>query len=92
MSCKRCHVDLHDRIPEDDQRSSRHRHDFQNSMDQLCNLINNQMQMLHSNSVNTAERLHKLVNEQYEWLGMSINDGEQIGMGPSNDDSSGYDP
>ncbi len=50
------------------------------------------MQMLHSNSVNMTETLHELVNEQYEWLGMSTNDGEQIGMGPSNDGASGYDP
>ncbi len=38
------------------------------------------------------ERLHKLVEEQHGWLGMSINDGEQIGRGPSNDDASGYEP
>ncbi len=69
MSNKRCHVDLHDRVPEDDQRSSRPRHDFQNNIDQLRNLINNQMQMLQPNSLNTTEKLHERVDEQYEWLG-----------------------
>ncbi len=91
MSSKRCHVYLHDHAPEDDHRS-RPRHDFQNNTDQLCDLINNQLQMLQPDSFNMIERLHKLIDEQHKWLGMSINDGEQIGMGPSNDDASGYDP
>ncbi len=78
-------------LPYHDQRSSRPKHDFQNNTDQLRDMINNQMQMLQPDWFNVTERLYKLVDKQYEWLGMSINDGEQIGMGPSNDDASGYD-
>ncbi len=93
MSSKRCHDDSHDCVPEeDDQRSSRPRHDFQNNVDQLHEIINNQLQMLPSHSLNMIERLHKIIGDQHEWLGASINDGLQIGRGPSNDDASGYDP
>ncbi|KAL0146560.1 hypothetical protein M9458_058191 [Cirrhinus mrigala] len=60
--------------------------------DQLRELINNQLQMLQPESLNMIERLHELVDEQHEWLSMSIhNNDEQIGAGPS-DDPSGYDP
>ncbi len=72
MSSKRCHVDLHDCAAEDDQRSSRPRHDIQNNAYLLRNLINNQLQMLQPDSLN-IKRLHTLVKEQYEWLRMSIN-------------------
>ncbi len=57
-SSKRCYVDLYDCVPKDDQRSSRPRHDFQNSVDQLHQLINNQLQMLEPDSGNMVERLH----------------------------------
>ncbi len=45
-------VTFDDRVPEDDQRSSRPRHDFQNNVDQLHKLINNQLQMLQPDSLN----------------------------------------
>ncbi len=51
---------------EDDQRMSRPRHDFQNNGDQLRDLINNQLQMLQTDSLNMIERLHELVDEQHE--------------------------
>ncbi len=94
MSGKRCHDDLHNCVPEDDdQRSSRPRHDFQNNVDQLHALIDNQLQMIPSHSLNMVERLHEIIDEQNEWLCASILDGSQIGRGPSNDDdASGYDP
>ncbi len=91
MSGKRCHDDLHNHASEDDQRPLRPRHDFQNNIEQLRELINDQLQMLQPDLFNMIERLHKLVDEQQEWLGMSINADEQIGSGPSNDVSD-YDP
>ncbi len=92
MSSKRCHDDLHDSVPEDDQRLSRPRHDFQNNVGQLHELINNQLQMLPPDSLNMVERLHEIIDEQHAWLSVSINDGAQIGGGPSNDEASRYDP
>ncbi len=47
--------------------------------------------MLQPDSLNMIERLHEIVDEQHEYLGMSINVDEQIGAGPSNDVSD-YDP
>ncbi len=89
MSGKRCHDD----VPEsDDQRSSRPRHDFQNDINQLHALIDNHLQMIPTNSLNMIERLHEIIDEQNEWLGASVNDGVQIGRGPSNHDASDYDP
>ncbi len=80
-------------MPEDnDQRSSRPRHDFQNNIHQLHTLIENHLQMIPSHSLNMVERLHKIIDEQNEWLGASVNDGAQIGRGPSNDNTSDYDP
>ncbi len=52
MSSKRCHDDLHNHGSEDDQRTSRPRHDFQNNTDQLRDLVNNQLQMLQPDSLN----------------------------------------
>ncbi len=75
---------------DDDQRSSRPRHDFQNNIDQLHTLIDNQLQMIPSHSLNMVERLHKIIDEQNECK--SVNDGAQIGRGPSNDNASDYDP
>ncbi len=64
MSGKRCHDDLHNSAPEDDdQTPSRPRHDFQNNVDQLHALINNQLQMLPSHSLNMVERLHEIIDE-----------------------------
>ncbi len=89
MSGKRCHDD----VPEsDDQRSSRPRHDFQNNINQLHALIDNHLQMIPENSLNMVERLHEIIDEQNEWLGASVNNGAQIGRGPSNDDALDYDP
>ncbi len=92
MSGKRCHDDSHNGVPEDDQRSSRPRHNFQNNIHQLHTLIDNQLQMIPTHSLNMVERLHKIIDEQNEWLGASVNDGPQTGRGPSNDDASDYDP
>ncbi len=94
MSGKRCHDDSHNCVPEDDddQRSSRPRHDFQNNIDQLHTLIDNQLQMIPSHSLNMVERLQKIIDEQNEWLAASVNYGAQIGRGPSNDNASDYDP
>ncbi len=92
MSGKRCHDDSHNGVPEDDQRSSRPRHNFQNNIHQLHTLIDNQLQMIPTHSLNMVERLHKIIDEQNEWLGASVNDGAQIGRGPSIDDASDYDP
>ncbi len=86
MSGKRCH-DLHNHVLEDNQSPLRPRHDFQNNSEQLRKLINQQLQMLQSDSLNMIERLHEIV----EQLGMDINAEEQIGAGPSND-ASDYDP
>ncbi len=91
MSGKRCHDDLHNHVPEDNQSPLRPRHDFQNNSEQLRELINQQLQMLQSDSLNMIERLHEIVDEQHEQLGMDINADEQIGAGPSND-ASDYDP
>ncbi len=66
LSSKICHADLHNHGSEDDQRMSRPRHDFQNNGDQLRDLINNQLQMLQTDSLNMIERLHELVDEQHE--------------------------
>ncbi len=94
MRGKRCHDDVsHNGVPEsDDQRSSRPRHDFQNNINQLHALIDNHLQMIPTNSLNMIERLHEIIDEQNEWLGASVNDGVQIGRGPSNHDASDYDP
>ncbi len=90
---KICHDDSHNCMPEDDdQRSSRPRHDFQNNIQQLHTLIDNQLQMIPSHSLNMVERLHEIIDEQNEWLAASVNDGAQIGRGPSNDNASDYDP
>ncbi len=91
MNGKRCHDDLHNHVLEDDQRPLRPRHDFQNNSEQLRELINQQLQMLEPDSLNMIERLHEIVDEQHEHLGMAINMEEQIGAGPSNDGSD-YDP
>ncbi len=91
MNSKRCHDDLHNHVLEDDQRPLRPRHDFQNNSEQLRELINEQLQMLQPDSLNMIERLHEIIDEQHEHLGMSINVEEQIGAGPSNDVSD-YDP
>ncbi len=78
MSGKRCHDDLHNCVPEgDDQRSSRPRHDFQNNINQLHTLIDQQLQMIPTHSLNMVERLHEIIDEQNEWLGVSVNDGPQ---------------
>ncbi len=45
-----------------------------------------------THSLNMVERLHEIIDEQNEWLAASVNDGPQIGRGPSNDDASDYDP
>ncbi len=58
MSGKRCHDDLHNHASEDDQRPLRPRHDFQNNIEQLRELINDQLQMLQPDSFNMIERLH----------------------------------
>ncbi len=93
MSGKRCHDVSHNGVPEsDDQRSSRPRHDFQNNINHLHTLIDQQLQMIPANSLNMIERLHEIIDEQNEWLGASVNDDVQIGRGPSNDDASDYDP
>ncbi len=92
MSSKRCHDDLHGSVSEDEQRLSKPRHDFQNNVDQLHKLINNQLQMLPTDSLNIVERLHEIIDEQHAWLSVSINDGAQIGGGPSNEEASRYDP
>ncbi len=91
MSGKRCHDDLHNHVLEDNHSPLRPRHDFQNNSEQLRELINQQLQMLQSDSLNMIERLHEIVDEQHEQLGMDINAEEQIGAGPSND-ASDYDP
>ncbi len=91
MSGKRCHDDLHNHVLEDDQRPLRPRHDFQNNSEQLRELINQQLQMLEPDSLNMIERLHEIIDEHHEHLGMDINMDEQIGAGPSND-ASDYDP
>lgn len=92
MSSKRCHDNLHPHTSEDDQRSSRPRYDFQNNSEQLREIINNHLQMLPSDPLNMVDRLHELIDEQHEWLGADINSDEQVGAGPSNNESSGYDP
>ncbi len=86
MSGKRCHDNVsHNGVSEsDDQRSSRPRHDFQNNINHLHTLIDNHLQMIPANSLNMIERLHEIIDEQNEWLGAPVNNGAQIGRGPSN--------
>ncbi len=86
MSGKRYHDDSHNCAPDDgddddDQTSSRPRHDLQNNIDQLHEIINYELQMLPSHSLNMVERLHEIINEQHEWLAASINDCVQMGSG-----------
>ncbi len=64
MSGKRCHDDSHNGVPEDDQISSRPRHDFQNNIQQLHTLIDHQLQMIPTHSLNMVERLHEIIDEQ----------------------------
>ncbi len=72
MSGKRCHDDSHNGEPEDDQRSSRPRH---NNINQLHTLIDQQLQRIPTHSLNMIERLHEIIDEQNEWLVASVNDG-----------------
>ncbi len=86
MSGKR-YDDSHNCAPDDDdddQTSSRPRHDLQNNIDQLHEIINYELQMLPSHSLNMVERLHEIIDEQHEWLAASINDCAQMGSGPVN--------
>ncbi len=89
MSGKRCHDDLHNHVAEDEQNTLRPRYDFQNNSAQLRDLINQQLQMLEPDSLNMIERLHEIIDEQYEHMTVDMN--EQIGAGSSND-ASDYDP